>query len=118
MPYLCRFTRVACVCAYNMYYVCTAWPPTFCDTFYTFLYHISVVLGRKLLFPKSPVFSVVLRSMDTVQHFSRRSATVLSCSLLQLDFLFDPYQQQRTGSNFVPTTFFIINHITQQVQEG
>ena len=63
-----------------------AWPPKFCDTFDTFLYHISVVLGRKLLFPKSPVFSVVLRSMDTAQHFSRRSATVLSCSLLQRDF--------------------------------
>ena len=29
-----------------------AWPPRFCDTFDTFLYHISVVLGRKPLFPK------------------------------------------------------------------
>ena len=33
IPYFCRFTRVACVCAYNMHYVCTTWPPTFCDTF-------------------------------------------------------------------------------------
>ena len=38
----------------------TAWPPRFCDTFdsFSYPYHISVVLGKKLLFPKLPVFKI------------------------------------------------------------
>ena len=49
----------------------TAWPPRFCDTFDTCLYHISVILGRKLLFPKLPVFSVVvLRFINTAPNIS------------------------------------------------
>ena len=45
-----------------------AWPLRFCDTYDTFIYHISVVLGRTLLFPKFRL----LRTMNTAQHFSRR----------------------------------------------
>ena len=75
-----------------------------------------------LLFPMSPSFSVVLSLMNTAQHFSRLSATVLSCSLLQRDFyIIDPFQQQkRTGSNFKFrfNNFLYYNHTTQKVQEG
>ena len=69
----------------------------------------------------SPSFSVVLSFMNTAQHFSRLSATVLSCSLLQRDFYIDPFQQQkRTGSNFKFrfNNFLYYNHTTQKVQEG